>query len=206
MPLSQVITRIAPSPTGDMHIGTARTALFNWLYARGRGGRFLLRIEDTDRARSTPQATQAILHGLRWLGLDWDGDAVSQHESAARHASVAHEMLASGHAYKCFSTQGEIQAFRDAARAQVIAVGLGPLRAAEEAGRLRVPEGEADRVPRDAAATGALAQALGGAQEGDGPAAGVVGAAHPGVAVVAGEDEGAVVLSRERRDDIADRA
>jgi glutamyl-tRNA synthetase len=118
MPLSQVITRIAPSPTGDMHIGTARTALFNWLYARGRGGRFLLRIEDTDRARSTPQATQAILHGLRWLGLDWDGDAVSQHESAARHASVAHAMLASGHAYKCFSTQGEIQAFRDAARAQ----------------------------------------------------------------------------------------
>ena len=118
MSQSQVVTRIAPSPTGDMHIGTARTALFNWLYARGRSGRFLLRIEDTDRARSTPEATEAILHGLRWLGLDWDGDAVSQHESAARHAAVAHQMLASGHAYKCFSTQSEIQAFRDDARAQ----------------------------------------------------------------------------------------
>ena len=118
MPNSQVITRIAPSPTGDMHIGTARTALFNWLYARGRGGRFLLRIEDTDRARSTPQATQAILHGLRWLGLDWDGDATSQYENAARHAAVAHQMLAAGHAYKCFSTQVEIQKFRDAARAE----------------------------------------------------------------------------------------
>jgi len=101
-----------------MHIGTARTALFNWLYARGRGGRFLLRIEDTDRARSTPQATQAILHGLRWLGLDWDGDATSQYENATRHAAVAHQMLATGHAYKCFSPQAEIQEFRDAARAE----------------------------------------------------------------------------------------
>ena len=77
-----IVTRIAPSPTGFMHVGTARTALFNWLYARARGGMFLLRVEDTDRARSTPEATEAILKGLRWLGLDWDGDAVSQAEGA----------------------------------------------------------------------------------------------------------------------------
>jgi glutamyl-tRNA synthetase len=73
-----IVTRFAPSPTGFLHIGGARTALFNWLYARGRGGKFLLRIEDTDRARSTPEATEAILSGLTWLGLDWDGEAVSQ--------------------------------------------------------------------------------------------------------------------------------
>ena len=113
----QIVTRIAPSPTGIMHIGTARTALFNWLYARARGGQFLLRIEDTDRARSTPEATQAILDGMRWLGLDWDGEAVSQFARVPRHAEVAHEMLARGHAYKCFATQDEIEAFREAARA-----------------------------------------------------------------------------------------
>jgi glutamyl-tRNA synthetase len=113
----QVVTRIAPSPTGTMHIGTARTALFNWLSARGRGGTFLLRIEDTARARSTPEATQAILDGMTWLGLDWDGEAISQFDRAPRHAEVAHAMLADGTAYKCFSTQEEIQAFRDAARA-----------------------------------------------------------------------------------------
>jgi glutamyl-tRNA synthetase len=113
-----VVTRFAPSPTGYLHIGGARTALFNWLYARGRGGKFVLRIEDTDRARSTPEATQAILDGLTWLGLDWDGDAVSQFDSAARHAAVAHEMLAVGKAYKCFATQDEIEAFREAARAE----------------------------------------------------------------------------------------
>jgi glutamyl-tRNA synthetase len=101
-----------------MHIGTARTALFNWLYARGRGGKFLLRIEDTDRERSTPEATEAILRGMRWLGLDWDGDAVSQFERRDRHAEVAHEMLARGAAYKCFATQEEIEAFRKAAEAE----------------------------------------------------------------------------------------
>ena len=116
--MSQVVTRIAPSPTGFMHIGTARTALFNWLYARGRGGKFLMRIEDTDRERSTPEATDAILRGMQWLGLDFDGDPVSQFENADRHAEVAHQLLASGKAYKCFSTQDEIQAFRDAARAE----------------------------------------------------------------------------------------
>ena len=118
MSASPVVTRFAPSPTGALHIGGARTALFNWLYARGRGGRFLLRIEDTDRARSSAQARQAILDGLRWLGLDWDGEPVSQAARAARHAEVARALLASGHAYKCFSTQEEIQAFRDAARAE----------------------------------------------------------------------------------------
>ena len=115
---SQIVTRIAPSPTGIMHIGTARTALFNWLYARGRGGKFLLRIEDTDRARSTPEATEAILDGMRWLGLDWDGEAVSQFARVPRHAEVAHQMLAMGHAYKCFASQDEIEAFREAARAE----------------------------------------------------------------------------------------
>ncbi len=113
-----VVTRFAPSPTGYLHIGGARTALFNWLYARGRGGKFLLRIEDTDRARSTPEATEAIFAGLKWLGLDWDGDAISQHERMDRHAAVAAEMLASGAAYKCFSTPEEIDAFREAARAE----------------------------------------------------------------------------------------
>ncbi|WP_397542165.1 glutamate--tRNA ligase [Roseovarius salis] len=110
-----VVTRFAPSPTGFLHIGGARTALFNWLYARGRGGRFLLRIEDTDRARSTPEATQAILDGLAWLGLDHDGDVVSQAARAERHAEVARALLVSGQAYKCFSTQEEIQAFREKA-------------------------------------------------------------------------------------------
>jgi glutamyl-tRNA synthetase len=111
-----VVTRFAPSPTGYLHIGGARTALFNWLYARGRGGKFLLRIEDTDRERSTPEATAAILKGLDWLGLDHDGEAISQFERADRHREVALELLAQGKAYKCFSTQDEIQAFRDAAK------------------------------------------------------------------------------------------
>ncbi|KUP90899.1 glutamate--tRNA ligase [Tritonibacter horizontis] len=113
-----VVTRFAPSPTGFLHIGGARTALFNWLYARGRGGKFLLRIEDTDRARSTPEAAATILQGMAWLGLDHDGEVVSQFEGAARHAEVAHQLLAEGKAYKCFSTQDEITAFRDAAKAE----------------------------------------------------------------------------------------
>ncbi|MFV0408323.1 MAG: glutamate--tRNA ligase [Paracoccus sp. (in: a-proteobacteria)] len=108
-----VVTRFAPSPTGYLHIGGARTALFNWLYARGRGGKFLLRIEDTDRARSTPEASEAILDGLKWLGLDWDGEPVSQFARADRHAEVAREMLAGGHAYRCYSTQEEIAAWRE---------------------------------------------------------------------------------------------
>ena len=115
---AKVVTRIAPSPTGNMHIGTARTAYFNWLYARGRGGRFLLRIEDTDRLRSTPEASQAITHAMTWLGLDWDGDAVSQFARADRHVQVAQELLGKGRAFRCFSTQEEIEAFRDRARKQ----------------------------------------------------------------------------------------
>ncbi|MEM6483164.1 MAG: glutamate--tRNA ligase [Pseudomonadota bacterium] len=115
---SAVVTRFAPSPTGFLHIGGARTALFNWLYARGRGGTFLLRIEDTDRARSTPEATQAILDGMAWLGLDHDGEVISQFARADRHAEVARELLDKGSAYKCFSTPDEIAAFREAAQAE----------------------------------------------------------------------------------------
>ena len=113
-----VVTRFAPSPTGFLHIGGARTALFNWLYARGRGGTFLLRIEDTDRARSTPEATQAILDGMAWLGLDHDGEVISQFDRADRHAAVAQHLLDTGKAYKCFATQDEIAAFREAAKAE----------------------------------------------------------------------------------------
>ena len=107
-----VVTRFAPSPTGFLHIGGARTALFNWLYARHHGGTFLLRIEDTDRARSTEPAIAAILDGMKWLGLDWDGDAVYQFARAARHAEVAQTLLAHGHAYKCFATAEELEAMR----------------------------------------------------------------------------------------------
>lgn len=113
-----VITRFAPSPTGFLHIGGARTALFNWLYARGRGGKFLLRIEDTDRVRSTPKATQAILNGLQWLGIDYDGEVISQFKRANRHIEIANKLLSKGKAYKCFATQEEIAAFRDAARSE----------------------------------------------------------------------------------------
>lgn len=111
-----VVTRFAPSPTGTLHIGGARTALFNWLYARGRGGKFLLRIEDTDLERSTPEATKAILDGMAWLGLDHDGEPVSQAAGAERHRAVALDLLAQGKAYKCFSAQEEIAEFRDNAR------------------------------------------------------------------------------------------
>lgn len=101
-----------------MHIGTARTGLFNWIFARKMGGKFLLRIEDTDRTRSTPDATDAIFRGMRWLGLEWDDEPVSQFERAARHAEVAHQMLAQGAAYKCFASQDEIAAFRETAKAE----------------------------------------------------------------------------------------
>jgi glutamyl-tRNA synthetase len=113
----QVVTRFAPSPTGFLHIGGARTALFNLLFARHHGGKFLLRIEDTDRARSTQPAIEAILDGMRWLNLDWDGDEVYQFARAERHAEVAHEMLANGHAYKCFATAEELEAMRAEQRA-----------------------------------------------------------------------------------------
>jgi glutamyl-tRNA synthetase len=112
-----VVTRFAPSPTGFLHIGGARTALFNWLYARHHGGRFHLRIEDTDRQRSTEAATKAIIEGLTWLGLDWDGEVVHQFARAARHAEIARQLLERGYAYRCYCTPAELETMRDAARA-----------------------------------------------------------------------------------------
>ena len=110
--MSKVVTRIAPSPTGDMHIGTARTALFNWLYARGRNGKFLLRIEDTDKSRSTAAAIDAILSGMEWLGLDFDGLPISQSKRAPRHIEIANRLLEEGKAYKCFLSESEIDDLR----------------------------------------------------------------------------------------------
>jgi glutamyl-tRNA synthetase len=111
-----VVTRFAPSPTGFLHIGGARTALFNWLYARRHGGTMLLRIEDTDRERSTEPAIEAILDGLRWLGLDWDGDVVYQFTRAARHREVVEQLLASGGAYRCYASPAELTEMRESAR------------------------------------------------------------------------------------------
>jgi glutamyl-tRNA synthetase len=111
-----VITRFAPSPTGFLHIGGARTALFNWLYARGRGGKMLLRIEDTDRERSTQSAIDAILEGLAWLGLDWDGDTVYQFARSKRHREIAEELLAAGRAYRCYASPEELARMREQAR------------------------------------------------------------------------------------------
>ena len=108
----QVVTRFAPSPTGFLHIGGARTAIFNWLYARHTGGKFLLRIEDTDVARSTQEAKDAIISGLKWLGLNWDEDVVYQTEGAERHAEVAFQLLDAGHAYRCYATPAELEAMR----------------------------------------------------------------------------------------------
>ena len=113
-----VVVRFAPSPTGFLHIGGARTALFNWLYARHLGGVFRLRIEDTDRARSTPEAVAAIIDGLAWLGLSWDGEIVHQFAGAARHAEVARQLLAAGRAYHCYATPEELDAMRARARAE----------------------------------------------------------------------------------------
>lgn len=113
-----VVTRFAPSPTGFLHIGGARTALFNWLYARRHGGKMLLRIEDTDRERSTEPAIAAILDGLSWLGLDWDGETVYQFARAARHREVAEQMLAAGKAYYCYATPQELEEMREKARAE----------------------------------------------------------------------------------------
>jgi glutamyl-tRNA synthetase len=113
-----VVTRFAPSPTGFLHIGGARTALFNWLYARHHGGRFRLRIEDTDRKRSTPEAIAAILDGLAWLELDWDGETVYQSKGAERHAECARGLLAEGKAYHCYCTPEELQEMRAEARAK----------------------------------------------------------------------------------------
>ena len=139
------VTRFAPSPTGYLHIGGARTALFNWLYARGRGGTFLLRIEDTDRARSTPEATSAILKGLTWLGLDWDGEPISQFARADRHAEVARQMLEAGTAYRCYSTPAEIEAWRAGHPNQTF---VSPWRDADPASRPDAPFAIRLRAPR----------------------------------------------------------
>lgn len=113
-----ILTRFAPSPTGFLHIGGARTALFNWLYARAKGGAMALRIEDTDRERSTPEAIDAILDGLKWLGLEWDGDVVYQHARADRHREAVEQLLAEGKAYRCYCTPDELTTMRETARAE----------------------------------------------------------------------------------------
>ena len=114
----QVVTRFAPSPTGYLHIGSARTALFSWAYARNMQGKFLLRIEDTDRERSTDDAVQAIYDGLSWLGLKWDGEPTLQFSRAARHAEIARELLARGQAYYCYCSPEELAEMRETARAK----------------------------------------------------------------------------------------
>src|SRR5260221_5576728 len=131
-----IVTRFAPSPTGFLHIGGARTALFNWLYARARGGKMLLRIEDTDRERSTDAAIAAILDGLKWLGIEWDGDTVYQFSRAARHREVAEQLLAAGKAYPCYASPEELAEMREAARRE---------------GRSKLYDGRwRDRDPREA--------------------------------------------------------
>src|SRR5450432_347155 len=114
---SKPVLRFAPSPTGMLHIGGARTALFNWLYARHTGGSFLLRIEDTDRERSTPEAVAAILNGMRWMGLNWDGEVIYQFARAARHREIAEKMLAESKAYRCYATAEELTAMREEQKA-----------------------------------------------------------------------------------------
>jgi glutamyl-tRNA synthetase len=114
--MSQVVTRFAPSPTGYLHIGGARTALFSWAYAQNQGGKMLLRIEDTDRERSTEAAVTALIDGLKWLGLDWDGEPISQFGRAARHAEIAHELVRIGHAYYCYCSPAELDQMREEAR------------------------------------------------------------------------------------------
>jgi len=120
--MTQIITRFAPSPTGYLHIGGGRTALFNWLFAKHTGGQFLLRIEDTDRARSTEAAVEAILDGMRWLGLDWDGEPIFQFARMNRHAEVAHQLVAEGKAYYCYCTAEELEKMRE----EQLAKGLSP--------------------------------------------------------------------------------
>src|SRR3569833_415963 len=116
--ITKPVLRFAPSPTGMLHIGGARTALFNWLYARHTGGTFLLRIEDTDRERSTPDAVAAILNGMTWMGLTWDGDVTYQFARAARHRAVAEQLLAEGKAYRCYATAEELTQMREEQKAK----------------------------------------------------------------------------------------
>ena len=115
--MSKVITRFAPSPTGFLHIGGARTALFNWLLAKNRGGKFFLRIEDTDRKRYSNEAVEAIYSGLNWLGIHWNDDPISQYARRKSHIAIANELLAKGKAYRCYSSPEELNIMRKEARA-----------------------------------------------------------------------------------------
>ena len=147
MPTQKVITRFAPSPTGFLHIGGARTALFNYYFAKHMGGEFHLRVEDTDKARSTDAATQAILDGLDWLGLSYDGDIIYQSQNANAHIEAAQKLLGNGRAYRCYATPEELEALRETARANNTAF-RSPYRDKEEVldkpytVRFRVPEGQ----------------------------------------------------------------
>ncbi len=147
MPTQKVITRFAPSPTGFLHIGGARTALFNYYFAKHMGGEFHLRVEDTDKARSTDAATQAILDGLDWLGLSYDGDIIYQSQNANAHIEAAQKLLGNGKAYRCYATPEELEALRETARATNTAF-RSPYRDKEEVldkpytVRFRVPEGQ----------------------------------------------------------------
>ena len=115
---SQVVTRFAPSPTGFLHIGGARTALFNWLFAKANGGKMLLRIEDTDRERSTEAAIDAIIAGMDWMGLPYDGDPISQYSRVERHREIVEQLLAEGKAYRCYCTPEDLTEMREKARAE----------------------------------------------------------------------------------------
>src|SRR5260370_10093939 len=169
-----VVTRFAPSPTGFLHIGGARTALFNWLYARKRGGKMLLRIEDTDRERSTEAAIAAILDGLKWLEFDWDGDVIYQFSRAARHREVAEGLLAAGKAYYCYATPEELTAMREKTRAE---------------GRTRLYDGLwRDRDPSEA-------------PEGMKPTTRLK-APHTGETVIEDQVEGRVLSQHENPDDL----
>ncbi|HUZ74818.1 MAG TPA: glutamate--tRNA ligase [Stellaceae bacterium] len=169
-----VIVRFAPSPTGFLHIGGARTALFNWLFARHHGGVFRLRIEDTDRARSTEAAVAAIIDGLHWLGLDWDGEIVFQSARAAQHEAAARQLLDAGSAYRCYCTAAELEAMRAAARAEGRHVGYDS--------RCR------DRDPQDAPAGVAPAIRLRAPRE--------------GVTVIHDRVQGGVTVANQQLDDL----
>jgi glutamyl-tRNA synthetase len=169
-----VVTRFAPSPTGFLHIGGARTALFNWLYAMGRGGKFLLRIEDTDRARSTPEAIEAILDGLTWLELQWEGEPVYQFARAGRHRDIAQELLARGQAYRCYLTPKDLEDMR----AKAAAEGRPP----------RIESPWRDRDPKDAPAGVTPAIRLKAPRDGE--------------TVVADEVQGRVVFPNKDLDDL----
>jgi glutamyl-tRNA synthetase len=169
-----VVVRFAPSPTGFLHIGGARTALFNCLYAKHHGGKFLLRIEDTDRARSTQAAVDAIIDGMKWLGLDWDGEVVMQSARMARHADVARELLAQGRAYHCYCTPEELEQMRERARKEG-----RPVRY-DGTWRDRIPDGPVPNVPP--------AIRLKAAQEGE--------------TVIEDRVQGRVVVSNQQLDDL----